>query len=329
MRKIQYSVWRKETGNAGGKAKNDAFDIAIKKGYEESYKPSSIRTFRVIQQYFSLNKFHKSDIVFVQYPAVKPEFLFRLSKHLDTNTRKIVLIHDLRSLQGVDIKDKKYEINILNLFDVVISHNKMMTDFLVNNGFSGKVIELELFDYLHDYSIDVVNPNGDKTIVFAGNLSKSKFINDLKSVQSSQFILYGNGINAQTDLSQNIIYKGVLPSDKIVYELNGDFGLVWDGESIDTCSGIAGEYLRYNNPHKMSLYIAAGKPIIIWRQAAAAKFVIDNKIGIAVDSLQDINEAIHGSDYNELRSNTLLVKEKIARGYYLAKAIEQAERILL
>ena len=34
---------------------------------------------------------------------------------------------------------------------------------------------------------------------------------------------------------------------------------MWDGNSIDTCSDIYGEYLRINNPYKLSLYIAAGK----------------------------------------------------------------------
>ena len=29
MRKVQYSVYRRETGTAGGKAKNDAYDIAF------------------------------------------------------------------------------------------------------------------------------------------------------------------------------------------------------------------------------------------------------------------------------------------------------------
>ena len=33
---------------------------------------------------------------------------------------------------------------------------------------------------------------------------------------------------------------------------------MWDGPSPDTCAGVYGAYLRYNNPHKTSLYLAAG-----------------------------------------------------------------------
>ena len=33
MRKLQYSVYKQETGSAGGKAKNDAFDILLANGF--------------------------------------------------------------------------------------------------------------------------------------------------------------------------------------------------------------------------------------------------------------------------------------------------------
>ncbi|NRO11242.1 Beta-1,6-galactofuranosyltransferase WbbI [Lactobacillus helveticus] len=48
-----------------------------------------------------------------------------------------------------------------------------------------------------------------------------------------------------------------------------------------------GNYLRYNDPHKLSLYLASGIPVIIWKKAAEAKFVEENKVGITVDSLED------------------------------------------
>ncbi len=49
-----------------------------------------------------------------------------------------------------------------------------------------------------------------------------------------------------------------------------------------------GEYLKYNNPHKTSLYIRCHLPVIIWNQAALAPFARQQGIGLCVDSLRDI-----------------------------------------
>ena len=58
------------------------------------------------------------------------------------------------------------------------------------------------------------------------------------------------------------IFGSFLP-DELPSALEGSFGLVWDGDSSKTCSGVFGEYLRYNNSHKASLYLASGFPIIV------------------------------------------------------------------
>ena len=55
--------------------------------------------------------------------------------------------------------------------------------------------------------------------------------------------------------------------------MEGNWGLVWDGNSIDTCSGNFGEYLRLNAPFKFSLYLAAKRPVVVWRESAMAEYV--------------------------------------------------------
>ena len=325
MKKLQYAVWKKETNNAGGKAKNDAFDITEKLGFEASYKPSEKRAIRIIQQYLSMRKFDSADVVFMQYPAVDFRILPAFLKHIDSKKVSIALIHDLRSIQGSGTEEDVAEIPFLNHFKYVIAHNKYMAKFLVDNGFSGQIINLDLFDYLHDVDEPIQSPSGDGSIAFAGNLVKSTFINRLGEVGNTKFLLYGNrGDNDYSDI-KNVIYKGSLPSDEIVYKLEGDYGLVWDGESIDTCSGKHGEYLRYNNPHKLSLYIAAGKPIITWKKAAIADFVRRNNIGIVVESLDELDETLLSKDYDIMKSNVMRIKEEIAVGKYLSVALEKCK----
>lgn len=86
---------------------------------------------------------------------------------------------------------------------------------------------------------------------------------------------------------------GFVKSDDLIATAQGDFGLVWDGTSVSTCTGDFGEYLQYNNPHKTSLYIRCQLPVIIWNKAALADFVRENGIGICVDSLEELEKILN------------------------------------
>ena len=48
--------------------------------------------------------------------------------------------------------------------------------------------------------------------------------------------------------------------------------------------------MRFNNPHKLSLYVALGLPVIVWREAAIAEFVLKQGIGITVSDLLELND---------------------------------------
>ena len=113
---------------------------------------------------------------------------------------------------------------------------------------------------------------------------------------------------------------GILPPDKLPGVLEGAFGLVWDGDDLESCTGVAGEYIKMNNPHKCSLYFAANMPVIIWKEAALADYVIENGLGLAVDRLGDISDAVSKLDnqqYNEMVNRVISVGETIRNGINL------------
>lgn len=320
VKKIQYSVYKQETGNAGGKAKNDIFDILVDEGFCPSYYPSNKRIIRILQQIYSIEKFDKDTRLIIQYPAVHPNLMKRLNTKLEMLYDSTAIIHDLPSIQGMggDIDD---ELRQLKKFDNLIVHNSCMRRYLEEKGYKGNIVELDVFDYLHDATKEITQCKGRGIISIAGNLDKSRFIMDLAQVNNCKFLLYG--INNTLDLSlvHNAQYLGLLNSEEIVYKLEGDYGLVWDGDSINACTGIYGRYLKYNNPHKLSLYIAAGKPIITWKQAAIAEFVNNENIGITVNSLDELNHIDLTQDYWKKRENVMKIKKKLADGYYTKKAL--------
>ena len=124
----------------------------------------------------------------------------------------------------------------------------------------------------------------------------------------------------------NIHYLGAFESDEVPYQLKSGFGLVWDGTSIETCDGPTGNYLRYNNPHKLSLYLSSGLPVIVWKESALAAFVTSQKIGLVISSLYelpDILDTLSEKQYQEFVENIQEVREKLKKGFYLKKAINE------
>ena len=88
-----------------------------------------------------------------------------------------------------------------------------------------------------------------------------------------------------------------------------------------------GVYLKVNNPHKTSFYLRSGKPVIIWKEAALAKFVEAEGVGIAVNSLRDIDEKLRNitaKDYLTMLDNVSRVQKQLACGYYFDKAYGSA-----
>ena len=324
MKYIQYAIAKRETGNASGKAKKDAFDIALQMGFEPSYQPSSQRIIRVLQQMTTLPKFSGNKVIFFQYPAVSELLMGLFKKVVSTNSSKIALVHDLSSIQGLVSQTQKKEAGFLNIFDCLIVHNAHMAQYVREIGYKGCTVNLDLFDYLHDASHSITNLPFSNSVSFAGNLGKARFLTDIGKIENCNFILYGSKGDMDFSSIPNAIYKGLLPSDEIQYLMEGDYSLVWDGDSIQTCAGPNGQYLRYNNPHKLSLSIAAGKPVITWKQAAIADFVNKYKIGITVESLEELNDIDLSNGYEEMRQNVLRIKKDIAVGNYLKIAIKQA-----
>lgn len=87
-------------------------------------------------------------------------------------------------------------------------------------------------------------------------------------------------------------------------------------------------YQRVNSPHKASLYLVAGLPLIVSTQAAIAKIVVEEKLGIAVDSLSDIEKRISSlseEDYAELLKNVDTYAERLKSGFNLMKALDQID----
>ena len=191
---------------------------------------------------------------------------------------------------------------------------------------ANKLIVLEIFDYLNEKEMSE-KVTYDKSVIIAGNLSqeKSPYIYELSKISDVEFNLMGINYLEKEEIS-NIHYLGAFESDEVPHQLNKGFGLVWDGTSIETCDGPTGNYLRYNNPHKLSLYLSSGLPVIVWKESALAKFVESQKIGLVISSLYELSDILGNiteEQYYEFVSNINGIRQKLKSGYYLKEAVKK------
>ena len=283
----------------------------------------------------------KGSIVFFQHPQSGKRLVLRfVKKYRNKGVHYIALIHDLESLrggmQGIVSENKRTNAigdnEMLKQFDAVICHNERMRQYLIGQGFDEqRLVNLQIFDYLSD--IDRMQPDKSErpSICIAGNLAKVKagYISKLFDDEHNKNLvvnLYGTRYEPEIE-RENLIYHGAFPPEELATHLEGDFGLVWDGIEASTCAGNTGEYLKFNNPHKASMYLSAGMPVIVWSQAAIAKFVLDNKVGIAVDnlfSMDDIISSISKEEYRKLADNARNISLQLRKGFYTISAINEA-----
>lgn len=322
--------------NAGSKAGRDAVTIAEKSGYRfvPLYKARGVHTTvgNVLEGYIHTRrlcrKLHAGDIVFLQYPINRflLKRIYRMLKKKGVHT--ITLIHDIDYLRNVALGDRgvegmrELELSLLQNTDCLICHNEAMIRTLKKENLAVRFISLELFDYLYDGA--PAKNTHDDTVIVAGNLSPQKagYLYKLHN-HSFPLSLYGNNLDKLDDPQAE--YMGSFPPDELIAHLKGAFGLVWDGDDVSSCSGAYGKYLRLNNPHKVSLYLAAGLPIIVWKQSALYPFVKANGVGVGVESLEEIAEKIASHNYEELRNNVDLLSKKVRSGFFLRKALHEAE----
>ncbi|TXJ87201.1 galactofuranosyltransferase [Lactobacillus delbrueckii] len=192
-----------------------------------------------------------------------------------------------------------------------------------------KLVTLKIFDYLIPNG-EINHAKFERSVSVAGNLdvSKTQYLKDIGKIDA-KFNLYG--LNFTLDAYKNVEYHGAFPADEIANQLNSGFGLIWDGSSIETCDGAFGNYLRYNNPHKLSLYLASALPVIIWSQAAEASFIIDNNLGLTIDSLNDLPKVLNKvtkEEYEHFAINAREVAKKLRRGDFTKVALKKAVKAL-
>lgn len=226
-----------------------------------------------------------------------------------------ILLHDVDEFRNVPKNNTKSA--LVMKADKVITTGELLK--LVGYANSDNYVVLQFWDYL--LSDSVTNPKRSLSgnILFAGNLIKNKVPALYALKNRPPLLLYGIKYDPELNQNKDDIYMGSFDSDQPAFKAEVSFGLIWEGNESDLF-----RYELFNQPHKMSLYLALGIPLIVWAGACYADKVINKSIGIVVNDLSDIHAElakVTTEDYQVMCINAEQLGGAIRKGEFLKEAL--------
>ena len=272
------------------------------------------------------------DLLLVQYPLfpVKGAWVHRLGLHMVQwkGARTAALVHDLDSLRLIGGQPARWcDQALLPAFDRLIVHTPAMRDYLIAQGVAPeKMTVLGQFDY----ATPALMPQRklSREVCFAGNLRKDKS-GWLYAMPRTKLTwhLWGPGWKGKKTRT-DMIHHGTATPEALPGRLEGSFGVVWDGSSTATGRGAYGAYMMLNAPHKLSLYLAAGMPVVVWSRSAVADYVRERGVGLVLDQLTELPQRIAALDEEEYQAMAAAARQEgmaLRSGQRLIRALAEIE----
>lgn len=278
----------------------------------------------------------RGDMLVYQFPSLNSgrfDMMFVDQMHR-RGVQVVCLVHDVGTMRDQQAPTWIDEVGYFNKCDVLIVHNRRMADRLRELGVTTPMVNQYLLDYLddnHDEDRYVTKPEDfHRGVVLAGNILKSRYLADWNyQTPITVFGVTDDELDEKLKANPQIDFRGQRWRWDLIEELPREFGLAWDS---DTPSYKYNDYTKFNHPHKVSMYLAHGLPVIIWRQAAVADIIVDNGLGIAIDNLDEIDDVIQNisdEDLAKMLANVGEFGKLIRDGWFTRQGLQAAEMKLL
>lgn len=308
----------------------DAEQILIKEGFKVIEFPhhqsfslfAKLGRMRYLLKQVSVVK--KDSIVIFLFPVYAKMARILIRRLVKKGVRCICYLTDINGIKDGDEAGLAREIAFLKQFRYFIVHNAGMKKWLDSTIPGNVAEEINFFDFL-TAPLNIRRPLSND-IVFAGNLSKSPFLEKLYLLKNTplHFNVYGPGETKALLDQENVSWLGAIPPYQLPSVLQGSFGLLWDDACIDKPCGNYGAYMPYISHHKLSLYILSRLPIIVPAIAGSAPLVEKYRIGFAINSLYEIPAKIQQlseAEFLRMQENMKTLAQAISTGECLRGAV--------
>lgn len=260
------------------------------------------------------------DSLYFQYPIYNTGInVLKTIRETYPKLNIVGIIHDIDSIRfyGQEFSSNSPEFNDFLMMDTLIVGSERVKMQILSSGYTGSIIVHGMWANIpEDIETDGL------PIVYAGNLSleKSGFLINPKyeNIIKKYVSIFGKINQGMGDVI-NYNYIGALNNEFLVKYIrntrNFEYGLIWDEPfGVDHTSW--SDYNALNMPAKLSMYIRAGIPVIVKSNTRAAEIVEKYKIGVIIDSIEDIENVINNNDirYSMLANNVFDMSKYIKNG---------------
>jgi hypothetical protein len=304
--------------HGGTKARSDIYEICSRLGIRSvpTGGNGAVGKAKNLISALSHALFGKVDYYIFNFPTINPVAALAM-RTFAIRHRVVLIVHDIDQERAVE---PTQGLSILNLASACLYSGSLSKIPMVRDVSSPRV-HIRCWDYITDR---VPQPwSTGPGVMFAGNLNEDKSPWLYDSSRKTPLFIAGRNYNAERGTKTDT-FLGHFDPNIPNFPENIRWGLVWDGDSPHTLSGPTGLYQRYNQPHKFSLYLAAGIPVICHKDAAVAALVKQWKVGLCVNSIDEIPDAIKSLDSVDeaaIRDGVAEISQKIRAGYFLSEAL--------
>lgn len=275
-----------------------------------------------------LNKIHSDIVRMACKMGYEPLYIFSYSKKFVETVKERGAHYTIGIIDSEYIRYPKThrsefeeigkELLLFKEAEALLVHGQNMKMYLRGEGVSHPMIHRGPFDYLSSLTEVKLTNNLQRKICFVGNPKKSDFLQNWNYKTSIMGFFPKEVQNFVTHNVEIMGHKNFferIPRDR--------FGIFWE-------SGLNyQEYSKYTMPHKCSLYLALGMPIIAWKESNIATLIEKEGLGIIVESLDEIDQKLKSLSEQELIDMKKRVNKfsyRIRSGFYTKNALAQLEQ---
>lgn len=273
------------------------------------------------------------DLVVVQFPMwTHLNFQSEFIDYLCTlKSVKIVgLLHAIptwMSPQGRNDIDlgNDFWLKQLKKFDFLMTPNDKAGHQLKKDGIDGPMISMTLQDYF--YSGVRQEKTFKKKLYYVSDYG----IETSNYTASTPLYLYSSYV-APSVLERGSIYRLEYKlKDEIISSLDGGFGVLVTMNFKEITGINLSYYNQFSTPTQLSLYLAAGLPVITQNNTPHAQMVREQGLGLVVEDLNTIDQVlstITSQDYKEMLEQVKPFQNAVSEGFFIKRALMTMLRTL-
>lgn len=263
----------------------------------------------------------------------------RMLQRLASKPKSILMVQDLPIDQGLshdknalftrtayDLESTVFEtFGVLCVFNALM-RNKIEERYHIPND---RIVEFEMLDYAIEFRPPSKKPlKSNRRIVYAGNLGENyvgEWIEELPKVDGLSYEFLGfDGDWLSRVQRTDVICGGFIQG----YESLAQHMSEQTDFAVLAVSDDRRNYCEYTATSKFSAYVSAGLPVIVpSSHAYISSLVSKYDVGIIVDTVAEIPEqvlSLSDSEYERIRSNCLVLGDKMREGFFFKRATNLA-----